>query len=77
MTYYGHVKNGEIALGTPIPLPEGAEIRVEIILSNHNGPSSRSDTLKDLLLRHAGKGNDLPSDLASRHDFYAHGKPVS
>jgi hypothetical protein len=31
MTYRGHVKNGQITLDEPAPLPEGAEVNVEVV----------------------------------------------
>lgn len=31
MTYRAHVKNGQITLDEPVPLPEGAEVHVEIV----------------------------------------------
>jgi hypothetical protein len=71
MTYRGHIKNGQITLDKAIPMPEGAEVQVELI-EKANGAS---DDLVSMLLRHAGKGRDLPPDLATQHDHYAHGKP--
>ena len=76
MTYRGHVRNGRIALDDSARLPEGAEVKVEVVESGRDGRSGPPrDDLSDLLLRHAGKGRDLPPDLAARHDYYAHGKP--
>lgn len=78
MTYHGLIKNGQIAWDTPGRLPEGAAVKVEVLESSVDGQSSQiGDSLSSLLLRHAGKGRDLPSDLAAHHDHYAHGKPVS
>lgn len=74
MTYRGHVRNGQIMLDEPIALPEGAELRIEVS-TTPSTPNDEHETLKSLLLRHAGKGRDLPADLAANHDHYAHGKP--
>lgn len=71
MTYRGRVKNGQITLDEPVQLPEGAALNIELILE----PSRESEDLATTLLRHAGKGCDLPADLAANHDHYAHGKP--
>ena len=71
MTYRGHIKNGQVALDEPVELPEGAEVRVELAEKVDRG----TEDLRALLLRHAGKGRDLPTDLAANHDHYAHGKP--
>jgi hypothetical protein len=71
MTARGHVKNGQILLDDPMPLPEGAEVVIAIV-----EPAPKNDDgLSAVLLRHAGLGQNLPPDLAEEHDFYAHGKP--
>jgi hypothetical protein len=31
MTYRGHIKNGQITLDQSAPLPEGAEVNIEVI----------------------------------------------
>jgi len=31
MTYRGHIKNGQVALDLPVPLPEGAEVEIHLI----------------------------------------------
>ncbi|MGD9634384.1 MAG: hypothetical protein AB7G28_05115 [Pirellulales bacterium] len=72
MTYRGLVKDGLILLDPGVSLPEGAEVHVEVIEARQNG-----EELQAVLLRHAGKGQGLPKDLAERHDCYAHGKPTS
>jgi hypothetical protein len=71
MTYRGHVKNGQIALDGSVHFPEGAEVVVTLV----EKPQTNGEDLKAVLLRHAGQGHDLPSDLAAQHDHYAHGKP--
>ena len=71
MTYRGHVKSGQIVLDEQVALPEGAEVNIELIRS----VDRTTDDLNAVLLRHAGKGRDLPADLAANHDHYAHGKP--
>lgn len=73
MTYRGHVKSGQIVLDEAVELPEGSAVNVELVTSREEKP--RDDDLNAVLLRHAGKGNDLPTDLAANHDYYAHGKP--
>lgn len=60
MTYRGHVKNGQITLDEPAELPEGSEVQVALV-------DRASDDLNAILLRHAGKGRELPSDLAANH----------
>jgi hypothetical protein len=43
MTYRGHIKNGQIALDEPARLPEGAEVKVELVgeLINERRPENR------------------------------------
>jgi hypothetical protein len=71
MTIRGHVKNGQITLDESVQLPEGAEVVVAFV----EKPQPNGEDLNSLLLRHAGRGQGLPSDLAQQHDYYAHGKP--
>jgi hypothetical protein len=71
MTYRGRIRNGQIALDEPMCFPEGAEVVVQLV----EKPISNGEDLNAMLLRHAGRGRDLPSDLAEQHDHYAHGKP--
>jgi hypothetical protein len=71
MTHRGHVRNGQITFDEPLRFPEGAEVIVALVEPS----STNNENLNDVLLRHAAKGENLPSDLAEQHDFYAHGKP--
>jgi hypothetical protein len=73
MTYRGWVKNGQILLDAPVTLPEGVEVRVAVL--ENGATEAGDDDVSSLLLRHAGKGRNLPIDLAAEHDHYAHGKP--
>jgi hypothetical protein len=68
MSYLGEVKNGVIVLEGEISLAEGTRVRIEPI---EQAPSS----LVEQLLDWAGKGKDLPEDLAQNHDHYLHGQP--
>jgi hypothetical protein len=65
MTYAGTVKNGVIVLDAGSALPEGARVKVQSDL-----PSS----VGDRLMAHAGIIDDLPSDMAEKHDEYIHGQ---
>ena len=69
MTYKGHVKNGLVVLDDPVKLPDGAEVRVEV-LQPRSGP-----TLADRLRGVIGSVKGLPRDLARNHDHYLHGMP--
>jgi len=41
MTYRGHVKNGQIMLDEPTPLPEGAGVNVEVLSGDFPMNSAR------------------------------------
>ncbi len=63
MSLLGHVENGVVVLDGGMSLPEGTAVRVEP-LPRTDQPSSLQGQLVDW----AGKGVDLPADLARRHD---------
>lgn len=68
MTLTGHIRNGLIVLDeTSGPLPEGAEVRVEIVIS----PPRRK--LSERLQGIIGQAEGLPADAASRVDDYLYG----
>jgi len=41
MTYRGHIENGQILLHEPAPLPDGAEVTVEIVVRDRARPIPR------------------------------------
>jgi hypothetical protein len=67
MSFLGHVQNGVVVLDGAMPLPDGTRVRVEPV-----EPSNQTAKLDGQLLDWAGKGIDLPADLARRHDHYLH-----
>ena len=75
MVYRGHVENGVIQLADSVILPEGAEVRVEMLT-----PAADSQTvaaglsLYDRLRPVIGAAKGLPADLAKNHDHYLHGQ---
>lgn len=68
MTLEGTVVQGTIVLDEPEKLPEGARVTVIVHTSAGGGES-----LRDVLLRHAGCMEGLPPDMAEQHDHYIHG----
>ena len=70
MTYRGHVKNGRITLDEPAPLPEGAEVNIEVMAERDGQP-----TVWEKLLNLAGSVKGLPPDAAANHDHYLYGTP--
>jgi hypothetical protein len=65
----GQVQNGVVVLEGGASLPDGTAVRVEPV--ELLDPPNR---LQSQLLAWAGKGVDLPADLARRHDHYLHGQ---
>ena len=76
MTFTGHVVDGHIVLDSPLALPEGAAVRVELVT-----PSSSEATRAEppVVLRERLKNFlshpplDLPPDAAENHDGYLYG----
>lgn len=77
MVYRGVVKNGVVVLEPPNVLPEGAEVRVEVVIPEPEGPllDERGETLGQKLMKYAGRAVDLPEDAARNHDHYLYGTP--
>ena len=75
MTINGHVQDGRIVFDSPVVLPEGAQVRVEIIDENRPDAKASADerTLAQKLLKYAGQAEGLPVDFSRRHDHYVHG----
>lgn len=69
MTFHGHIKDGQIMLDEPAPLPEGAQVVIQIV---ENG--GQSPTIWDKLRAIAGTVEG-PADWARNHDHYIHGTP--
>ncbi len=77
MVYRGKVKNGVVVLEPPSVLPEGAEVRVEIVAAEGEGPllDEQGRTLGQKLMKYAGRAVGLPEDAALAHDHYLYGTP--
>lgn len=75
MVYRGRVKNGVVVLDSPGVLPEGAEVRVEIVPSESKTPllDDKGQTLGQKLMKYAGRAVDLPEDAAVEHDRHLYG----
>jgi hypothetical protein len=76
MVYQGHVENGTIRLQDSVVLPEGAEVRVEIVAPAENRePRESRVSLYDRLKPLIGAAKDLPPDASVNVDHYLHGHP--
>ena len=77
MVYRGRVKNGVVVLEPSSALPEGVEVRVEIVPAESEGPllDEQGQTLGQKLMKYAGRAVGLPEDAAIQHDHYLYGTP--
>jgi tartrate dehydratase beta subunit/fumarate hydratase class I family protein len=75
MTWKGKVTNGVVVLEDPKALPEGTSVKVELVSGRRGKAKAPRDDAWKRLLRWAGRGKGLPSDLARNHDHYLHGRP--
>jgi hypothetical protein len=74
MTLFGHVQDGRIVFEPPVLLPEGVQVRVEVVEAkpaSNGSPPSLLETLGDVV----GAIDDLPEDFARNHDHYLYGTP--
>ena len=72
MDYRGKVSGGVVVLEPGVDLPDGAEVRVEVLAPQSAPPLT---TLGQRLTKFAGRAQGLPSDMAENHDHYLHGQP--
>ena len=63
MTYRGRIEHGVVVLNPAHALPEGTEVEVLPL-------SPAGAKVGEALEKLAGKAEDLPADLAERHDHY-------
>ena len=68
MEYRGKVIGGMVVMESGSALPEGADVRIELLVP-------RETTLGQRLLKFAGRAKELPPDMADNHDHYLHGQP--
>lgn len=68
MVLHGHFENGEFVVDGPTPLPEGAEVRIEILRPVQTRLESEPPTLRERLLGLAGMATGLPDGAARNHD---------
>lgn len=72
MTYHGKVQNGVIVLEEGFNLPEGTEVEVQ---PTDVKVDRDAESLRQSLLKLAGRLKGYPLDFAKNHDHYIHGAP--
>ncbi len=78
MVYRGHVKNGVVVLDESTSLPEGAEVRVEVVETEAGGQPTGEPSGATLYERYKsviGKATGLPADASQNVDHYLYGHP--
>ena len=75
MVLRGHVESGQIVLDDEASLPDGTEVRIEVLAQSESSTASKPQTLYDRLKAVAGIAKGLPTDFAANHDHYIHGTP--
>jgi hypothetical protein len=74
MTLSGYIRDGKIIVEPGGDLPEGAAVRIEVLIDRKSTPAA-SQTLGRKLMKHAGKAKGLPPDASRNHDHYLYGTP--
>jgi hypothetical protein len=74
MTLDGRIENGQVVFDTPVPLPNGTPVRVELSPATTIAPSPSVNFLEQLGTV-VGAIHDWPEDLAINHDHYLYGAP--
>ncbi len=69
MVYHGQVKNGSIVLDPGVDLPDGAEVRIELMPAEAQGGRDPLLRMMDLAVE-----TGIP-DLATNVDHYLYGHP--
>ncbi len=76
MTYRGRVKNGVVVLDDSVKLPEGAEVKVDLLAASPVHPAEEEiPTVYERVEAFVGKVHGLPPDASINLDHYLYGLP--
>ncbi len=75
MVYKAYVHEGQVVLENGAALPEGAELRIEVLPSVSAADTGEGPTLLERLRPIVGQGKGLPPDAARNLDHYLYGHP--
>ncbi len=76
MSYRGRVKDGVVVLEASVKLPEGAEVKVDLLAASPQHPAEeKTPTLYERLEPFVGKVHGLPPDASINLDHYLYGVP--
>lgn len=74
MSLEGRIHDGTVVFSEPVTLAEGTRVRVEPLTIDADSLGETGSLLVQLG-DVVGAVDDLPSDLASQHDYYLYGTP--
>ena len=81
MGYRGRVKNGRVVLDGGAALPEGCQVRLEVLATpvspkaDQAASDAHGPARADKLVKYSGIVKDLPADAARNLDHYLYGHP--
>jgi hypothetical protein len=75
MAFDGHIENGVAVFDEPVSLPDGLKVRIVPIADMPRKPEDRK-TLAERFRDVIGAVDDLPADMAEKHDEYLHGMRI-
>lgn len=76
MTYRGRVKNGVVVLDDSVKLPEGVEVKIDLLTTSPEPPREEEiPTLYERVEAFVGKVHGLPADASINLDHYLYGVP--
>ena len=74
MTVHAIIRKGKVIPTEPLPFADGTEVVIRASAVRPR-PTRRVKGPSATLLKFAGAGADLPSDLSTNHDHYLYGVP--
>ena len=74
MTYSGRIQNGAVVLDEPLKVPDGTEVRVEVV-ADDVAPPADGPSFSERYAEIAGAAITLPETAAEDHDHFLYGRP--
>jgi hypothetical protein len=76
MVLKAHVRNGKVIVDDGATLPEGAELRIEVVApASDERPNDAGPSLYERLKPIIGQAKGMPADAARNLDHYLYGHP--
>jgi hypothetical protein len=74
MTYSGRIQNGAVVLDEPLQVPDGTEVRVEVVTGDAAPPTEEGPSFSERYAEIAGAAITLPETAAEDHDHLLYGR---